>query len=76
MQILKQPNTLLLAIGALLVLTACGDETEKGPKETFKDPVDTYIESRVDAIESAKSVVQESNKRTKAEEEAMKALMK
>ncbi len=76
MQRSKYPYTLLLVIGALLFLAACGDKAEEKQRETFKDPVDTYIESRVNAIESAKSVVQESNKRTKEQEEAMEALMK
>ena len=67
---------MLLATGALFMLSACGDDIQEKPKETFNNPVNTYLDSRVDAMQNAKSVVEETNKRTKAQDEAMKALVK
>jgi len=72
----KQLSTLLVALGALFVLGACGEKTEEKRKTTFENPVDTYMDSRIDAMQNAKAVVNESNKRTKEQEKAMDALVK
>jgi ABC-type uncharacterized transport system auxiliary subunit len=73
----KQLESLLLAFGALFVLTACGEEAaQEKPETAFENPVDTYMDSRVDAMQNARSVVKEENRRIKAQEEAMDALLK
>ena len=40
------------------------------------NPVDTYLDSRVDAMDLAKGSLEESNKRNTEQEEQMKALNK
>ncbi len=72
----KELSALLLAFGALFVLTACGDEVAEKSETTLENPVDTYMDSRVDAMQNAQSAVEESNKRAKAQEEAMDAVLK
>ena len=72
----KQLSTLLVALGALFVLGACGEKTEEKSKTTFENPVDTYMDSLIDAMQNAKAVVKESNKRTKEQDEMMKVLTK
>jgi hypothetical protein len=73
----KQLESLLLAFGALFVLTVCGEEAaQEKPETAFENPVDTYMDSRVDAMQNARSVVKEENRRIKAQEEAMDALLK
>jgi len=65
-----------MALAALFVFSACGEEHKENKTETFKNPVDTYMDSRVDAMENAKAAVAESNKRTKEQDDAMQALVK
>ena len=65
-----------MVLTALFVLSACGDENKETKTETFKNPVDTYMDSRVDAMENAKAAVAESNKRNKEQEDAIKDLLK
>ncbi|BAF73231.1 hypothetical protein [Sulfurovum sp. NBC37-1] len=67
---------LSMALATLFVLTACGDEGKETKTETFKNPVDTYMDSRVNAMDDAKAAVAESNNRNKEQEDAMKALLK
>ena len=65
-----------MAITVLFILSACGDENKESKTETFQNPVDTYMDSRVDAMENAKAAVAESNKRTKEQEDTIKDLLK
>jgi len=64
---------LSMILTTLYLLTACVDEKQEIKRETFKNPVDTYMDSRMDALENAKAAAAESNKE---QEEAMKALLK
>ena len=73
---MKRITQFSMILAALYLLTACGDEKQETKTEAFKSPVDTYMESRVDAMENAKAAVAESNKLNKEQEDAMKALLK
>jgi len=77
MQKSRELGSLILLIGAIFVLTSCGEEAaQEKPETAFENPVDTYMDSRVDAMQNARSVVKEENRRIKAQEEAMDALLK
>lgn len=67
---------LSLTLAAFFLLTACGDESQERKTETFKNPVDTYMDSRINTIHDAKAAVAESNRRNKEQEDAIKALVK
>lgn len=67
---------LSMGLAALFILSACDSEKKETQTETFKNPVDTYMDSRVNAMENAKTAVEESKKRNKEQEDAMKALLK
>ena len=73
---MKTVIQLSMAITVLLLLSACGDESKESKTETFKNPVYTYMDSRVNAMENAKAAVAESNKQTKEQEDAIKDLLK
>ncbi|AKF25770.1 hypothetical protein YH65_10515 [Sulfurovum lithotrophicum] len=73
---MRSITQLSLTLTALFLLTACGNESPERKIETFKNPVDTYMDSRVNAMDDAKAAVAESNRRNKEQEDAMKALVK
>ena len=59
----------------VLLLTACGEETKESSSKGIENPVDTYMDSRMDAMDMAKQSVNESNKRMEEQNKAMKALL-
>ena len=62
---MKQMLLWVMLIGALLLFTACSGETEKTSQDQkMENPVDTYMDSRVNAIESAKASVDMANRQT------------
>lgn len=71
---MKNRSTLLLYTLTVLLLSACSDETKESDTETMQNPVDTYLDSRIDAMDLAKKSLEESNKRNTEQEEQMKAL--
>ncbi len=73
---MKNIGIFILCTSAILFLAACGDETKESKAEKVKNPVDTYLDSRVNAIDMAKESVKESNKRVDERNKAMEALTK
>ena len=71
---MKNIGIFILCTSAILFLAACGDETKEGKAKKVKNPVDTYLDSRVNAIDMAKESVKESNKRVNERNKAMEAL--
>jgi len=71
-------NSIFIFLGALsLILSACGEETKETHNNTaVNNPVNTYLDSRVDAMDLAKKSVAESNKRTEEQNKDMEALTK
>jgi len=59
----------------VLLLTACGEETKESSGNGIKNPVDSYMDSRMDAMDMAKQSVKKNNKRMEKENKAMKALL-
>jgi len=69
-----------LFIGVVLPLflfTGCNKEThETKTIKTFKNPINSYMDSRINAMESAKKAVTKNNQHTKKQNEAIEKLMK
>ncbi len=61
---MRHSNVLILFTSSLLLLTACGEEANSNNDESIKNPVNTYLDSRVRATDLAKTSVKESNQRT------------
>jgi competence protein ComGC len=74
---MKHSVLTLLFISILLLLTACSEETqEKQTPSSSINPVDNYMDSRLDALDMAKDSVKQSNTRTKEQNKAMEDLTK
>jgi competence protein ComGC len=74
---MKHSVLTLLFISILLLLTACEEETqEKQTPSSSINPVDTYMDSRLDALDMAKDSVKQSNIRTEEQNKAMEDLTK
>lgn len=73
---MKNSNPLIFFTLTLFLLGACGEEATDSNTKTMTNPVDTYLDSRVNAMDLAKESLEESNKRNIEQEEQMKALKK
>ena len=73
---MKNSSTLILYAFTTLLLNSCGDEVKESGTNTMTNPVDTYLDSRVNAMDLAKESIEESNNRNTEQEEQMKALRK
>ena len=72
---MRHRNVLILFTSSLLLLTACGEEEKTNNDESIINPVNTYLDSRVSAIDLAKSSVQESNQRSNEQDKNINALV-
>jgi len=77
---MKTSIMLLCTAVTVLLLSACGEErTEnsntKNANMAMGNPVDTYMDGRVSAMDMAKQSVKESNKKVEEQDKAMKALL-
>lgn len=66
---------LICCVSALFMFNACGQETKENSHTDMENPVDTYMDSRVNAIDMAKQSAKESNHQTEEQDKAMKALL-
>jgi len=73
---MKNSSTLILYTAIILLLTACGEKAKESSAEAVNNPVDTYLDSRVNAIDMAKKSVTESNKRSEERDKAIESLSK
>ncbi len=73
---MKNCNTFLLYALAVLLLNACGNETNKNDTDSIENPVGVYLDSRVDAVDIAKKSLKVSDKKNAEQEEQRKALIK
>ena len=73
---MKNSSTLILYTATTLLLTACGEKAKESSSEAVNNPVDTYLDSRVGAIDLAKKSVKESNKRSEEQDKIMESLSK
>ncbi len=69
-----KPLGIATLFAIVLLFTACGDGQKPSDNEAIQNPVNTYLDSRTNAIDLAKKSVQESNKRTVEQSEAIKEL--
>ncbi len=60
------------------LLNGCDSNPAAGAdkKTSVENPVNTYMDSRVNALENAKATVAKSNAQTKKQDNAVKALIK
>jgi len=72
---MKKTIIFITCTSIILLLSACGEETKENSKKELENPVDTYMDSRVNAIDLAKQSVKKSNTKVEAEDKAMKALL-
>lgn len=72
---MKHSNILILFTLSLLLLTACGEKANSNNDESIKNPVNTYLDSRVSATELAKNSVKKSNQRTNEQDANIDALL-
>lgn len=73
---MKNSSILILSILSVFFLTACGDEVKENHNKSIKNPVNTYLDGHVNAIDLAKKSVGESDKRIQEQNKAMEALTK
>ena len=73
---MKNSSTLVLSIFTILLFTGCREDTSGHPTKAVKHPVNSYLDSRVDAMDMAKQSVKESNKRSEERDKAMESLLK
>ena len=72
---MKRHNTLLLLALSSLLFLACGEDKKETPtSNSIVNPVNTYMDSRLNALDMAKESVKESNKRVEEQNEAMEVL--
>ncbi len=73
---MKKTITVLSFTLIIFLLSACReDTTESSSSKKMENPVDTYMDSRVNAMDMAKQSVKESNKKVEEQNKAMKALL-
>lgn len=72
---MRHSSVLILFISSALLLTACGEESNKNSDETINNPVNTYLDSRVSAMELAKSSVKENNQHVEEQDKNIDALI-
>lgn len=73
---MKNSNTLILFTLTLFLFGACGEEATDNNTKTMKNPVNTYLDSRLDAMDLAKDSLEESNNRNAEQEGLMNTLSK
>ena len=73
---MKKPIIFITCTALILLLSSCGEETTETSSKGIENPVDTYMDSRVNAMDMAKQSVKESNKKTEEQNKAMEALTK
>ena len=72
---MKNSIIIIFCTATVLLLTACGEETKESSSKGIENPVDTYMDSRMNAMDLAKQSVQKTNQRMEEENKAMKALL-
>ena len=73
---MKKTLQLTMILAILFLLDACSEGNKESKIETFKNPVNTYMDSRVNTMENAKAIVAESNMKNKKQEDIIKTLLK
>lgn len=69
----KHTKLILFSITSLLLI-ACGEDQNGSNAKTIENPVNTYMDSRINAMDMAKESVKKSNKRVNEQNKAMEAL--
>ena len=72
---MKNSIIIIFCTVTVLLLTACVEETKESSGKGIQNPVDTYMDSRVNAMDMARQSVKKENQRMEEENKAMKALL-
>ena len=72
---MKKSSIFILSVASILVFVSCGEETKESSSKGIENPVDTYMDSRMNAMDLAKQSVKKTNQRMEEENKAMKALL-
>lgn len=72
---MKNSIIIIFCTATVLLLTACGEETKESSSKGIENPVDTYMDSRVHAMDMAKQSVKKNNQQMEEQDKAMKALL-
>ena len=59
----------------VLLLAACGEDEKESTSRGIENPVDTYMDSRMNAMDMAKQSVKKNNERMEEQDKEMKALL-
>ena len=73
---MKNSSILIVSVLSIFFLTACGDDVKENYNIPVKNPLNTYLDGRVNTIDIAKKSVKESNKRVEAQDKALESLIK
>ena len=73
---MRKSSIFILGIVSFLLLTACVEEEQESASKAIENPVDKYMDSRVNAIDLAKQSVKESNKKVAEQNKAMDTFTK
>jgi len=73
---MKNRIIFIFTIVSILLLPSCGEDTQESTSKEIENPVDKYMDSRVNAMDRAKQSVKESNKKVTEQNKAMDALTK
>ena len=72
---MKNSMIFIFCTATVLLLTACGEDTQESASKGIVNPVDKYMDSRVNVMDMAKQSVKEGNEKTEEQNKAMKALL-
>ena len=74
---MKKHYKFILISSTSLLLIACGEsQNESSSSKAIENPVNTYMDSRVSAMDLARESVKESNKKVDEQNKAMEDLEK
>ena len=77
--VMKTLYSLLILTLTPFLLASCGEETKERTATKSvgsSNPVDSYVDSRLNALDMAKDSVKQSNQKVKEQNKAMEALTK
>ncbi len=73
---MKNSIIFITCTSIVLLLSACGEETKENNSKGLENPVDTYMDSRMNVMDMAKQSVKDNNKRVEEQDKALEALRK
>lgn len=72
----KHYKFILISTTSLLLIACREKQNDSSKSQSVENPVNTYLDSRVSAMDLARKSVKESNKKVDEQNQAMEALQK